>query len=259
MLNTYAVITGASRGLGKYIAIELAKRGYNLLLIARSVHDMELLKKDVEEKFAVQVAVLGVDLSVETAIEEVMRYVVANNLSIQVLVNNAGFGLWGAFSELAWNEQRSMIDLNIRSLTRLSFLLLPYLKQQPKAYIMQVASTAAYQSVPTLAVYAATKAYVLSFSRSLYHELKPYGIRVTCICPGPMETGFADRAGMQALAHLTQKYNMSPALVAQKAVKAMFAGKLEIVPGYMNQLQRFADWLLPKRLVEAVAARLYKK
>jgi len=257
-MNAYAVVTGASGGLGKYIAIELAKRKYNILLLARSVDAMDTLKKELVKTYGVEVLVLGSDLSQVGDVVEVGRYCASLNLPICILVNNAGYGLWGNFEELALSEQQNMIDLNIKTLTTLTYQLLPFLQKNQKAYILQIASTAAYQAVPTLAVYAATKAYVLSFSRSLYHELKPQGIHVTCVCPGPMDTGFTDRAGMQALAHLSQQYNMDPETVAQIAVKSMLKGKLEVVPGVMNKLQKLGDWLLPKKIVERIAARLYR-
>ncbi|GAA4787082.1 SDR family oxidoreductase [Olivibacter ginsenosidimutans] len=257
-MNTYAVVTGASQGLGKYIAIELAKRKYNLLLLARSGDKLEALKAEWTKSYGIEVLVYSIDLSTEEAIPALNYYCTAQNLSIGILINNAGYGLWGDFEMLGLQDQRNMINLNVNALTALTYMLLPFLKKNKSAYILQIASTAAYQAVPTLAVYAATKAYVLSFSRSLYHELKPLGIQVSCLCPGPMDTGFTDRAGMQALAHLSKQYNMDPEVVARQAVKNMLAGQLEIVPGFLNKLQKFGDWLLPKKLVERVAARLYK-
>lgn len=258
-MRTYALITGASQGLGKYMALELAKRNYNLLLIARSTQALKSIKEEVMNSYQVDVLVLGLDLSKVDASLSVRDFCDSAGLEISVLINNAGFGLWGNFELLSLKEQQNMLNLNIHTLTTLTYYLLPFLIKNKCSYIMQIASTAAYQSVPNLSVYAASKAYVLSLSRSLHHELKSKGVSVTCLCPGPMDTGFSDRAGMQALAHLTQKYNMKPELVAIEGVKTMFAGKLEVVPGAMNKLQRFGDWLFPKYMVEKIAAKLYKK
>jgi uncharacterized protein len=258
-MSTYALITGASQGLGKYIALELAKRNYNLLLVARSALALEAVKTEIVSIHAVNVTILALDLSVIDASSKLRDFCISENLTISVLVNNAGFGLWGNFEDLTLSDQQNMINLNISTLTSLTHYLLPFLTKNKQSYILQIASTAAYQSVPSLAVYAASKAYVLSFTRSLHHELKPKGVYVTCLCPGPMATGFSDRAGMQALSHLTEKYNMNPEIVAKEAIKAMLAGKIEVVPGSLNKMQRLGDWLFPKYMVEKIAAKLYSK
>lgn len=258
-MNTYALITGASQGLGKHLAVELAKRKYNLLLVARSVQALEGVKKEIVRTHNITVTILVLDLSAIDASTKLRDFCAAESLEISVLVNNAGFGLWGSFERLSMVDQQNMINLNISTLTSLTYHILPFLIKNKRSYILQIASTAAYQPVPSLAVYAASKAYVLSLSRSLHHELKSKGVRVTCLCPGPMETGFSDRAGMQALAHLTEKYNMNPEIVAKKAIKEMLSGKIEVVPGVMNKIQRFGDWLFPKYMTERIAANLYKK
>ena len=170
-MSTYALITGASQGLGKYIALELAKRNYNLLLVARSALALEAVKTEIVNIHAVNVTILALDLSVIDASSKLRDFCVSENLTISVLVNNAGFGLWGNFEYLTLPDQQNMINLNISTLTSLTHYLLPFLTKNKQSYILQIASTAAYQSVPSLAVYAASKAYVLSFSRSLHHEL----------------------------------------------------------------------------------------
>lgn len=257
-MNHFAVVTGASQGIGKYIAIALAKRSFNLLLIARSADKLRLLKQELETMYKVRVEYLVLDLSDSGSAQTLFDCCTQLSAPITVLVNNAGFGLWGNFEELAIGEQEKMIQLNVGSLTSITHALLPLLRGNAAAYILNVASTAAYQAVPTLAVYAATKAYVLSFSRALRHELRSKNISVTCISPGPTETGFADRAGMQALFELTAKYNMPVETVAEYAVRAMFKKKSEVVPGFTNKIQRFGDWLFPKNIVEKIAARLYR-
>lgn len=258
-MNPYALITGASQGIGKSLAIELAKRSYNLLLVARSTEKLELLKKELHVSYRIEVDFLTLDLAQQGAADILFNWCQSLRVPIQILVNNAGFGLWGAFDTLPIQEQEQMIDLNVRNLTSITYRFISLLEKNDQSYLLQVASTAAYQAVPTLAVYAASKAYVLSFTRAIRHELKSKNISVTCLCPGPTETGFSDRAGMQALAKLTAKYNMSADIVARQALKAMFDGKAEVVPGFTNKLQRFGDWLAPKNVVEKIAARLYRE
>lgn len=257
-MNHFAIVTGASQGIGKYIAIALAKRSFNLLLVARSTDKLHLLQQELETTHKIRVEYLSLDLSAIGSAQTLYDWCTQLSVPISVLVNNAGFGLWGDFEKLSIKEQEKMIHLNIGTLTSITHALLPILYQQAPGYILNVASTAAYQAVPKLAVYAATKAYVLSFSRALRHELTLKNVSVTCISPGPTETGFADRAGMQALAKMTAKYNMPVETVAEFAVQAMLQRKAEVVPGFTNKLQRFGDWLFPKNIVERIAAKLYR-
>jgi len=150
-----------------------------------------------------------------------------------------------------------MLQLNINAVAELTYYLLPQLKKQP-SYILNVSSTAAYQAVPTLAAYAASKAFVLSFSRALRIELKDT-ISVSCLCPGPTDTGFAHRAGMDAIAELAEKFNMRPAEVAKIGVEGMFKRKPEIVPGFLNKVSAIGARHINKALIERIAAGLYKK
>jgi short-subunit dehydrogenase len=190
----YAVITGASKGIGKSIAIALAKRGYHLLLIARSGDELNRLSQEIGIQFNVDVNTLAIDLAQPEAAKNVSEWINQQKYRIAVLVNNAGYGLWGAFAALNLEEQMQMCQLNMDTVVRLSYLLLPLLSKEKQAYILNVSSTAAYQAVPTLAVYSATKAFVLSFTRALRYELKNTPVSVTCLSPGPFDTGFAHRA-----------------------------------------------------------------
>lgn len=258
-MSNYALITGASQGLGMEFAATLAQRGYNLLLVSRSEVKLQEVKEDLLKRHTITIHILNLDLSLPTAAEDMAAFCRMKALSIQVLINNAGFGLWGSFEELSLTEQQKMIQLNITTLTSVTHLMLPFLQSHTRSYILQVASTAAYQAVPTLAVYAATKAYVLSFARALREELKSKGVTVSCVCPGPMDTGFVKRAGMEAIKHLSDKYSMSASAVALIAVEQLFAGHVEVVPGWMNKAQRIGNWLFPKIMTEKIAARIYKK
>jgi len=259
-MNQYALVTGASKGIGRAIAIALAGKGYHLLLVSRSEQDLAALAAEIETKYRVKAFYLSCDLSLAEAASKVAAWCGEQTSNLSVLVNNAGFGVWGNFDQLKLEEQRNMLRLNVDALVELSYHLLPRLKQQKQAYILNVCSTAAYQAMPTLAVYAASKSFVLTYSRALKHELQDSTVSVSCLSPGPTDTGFASRAGMDSpkLLELAKKFNMLPEEVAVIAVKGMFRKKTEIVPGFINQLSAFGARHLPKAWIERISADLYK-
>lgn len=257
-MNEYALVTGASRGIGKSMAISLAAKGYNLLLVARSESELKSLSADIESKYQVSVLYFAIDLSTAEAAGKVTTWCTSSVSDISILINNAGYGLWGKFDQLDIKEQLNMLQLNINAVVELTYLLLPVLKKQKKAYVLNVASTAAYLAMPTLALYAASKTFILSYSRALTHELKDTPVAVSCLCPGPTATGFATRAGMDVLAELAEKFNMPADIVAEVGLKGMFNHQTEIIPGFLNKLSYFGARHLPKSLIERVTARLYK-
>jgi short-subunit dehydrogenase len=254
----YALITGASKGIGKSIAYELAKQDYPLLLVARSEAELKVLFDDLQVKYGVNAAILAIDLSINDASLKVIDWIKMNNYPVGILVNNAGYGVWGDFSKSALSDQLGMMQLNMNVVVELSHLLVPILSQEKQAYILNISSTAAYQAVPTLAVYSATKAFVLSFTRALRFELSQTSISVTCFSPGPVDTGFAARAGLSALNKMAEKFNMQPDEVAKMAVKAMFSKKSEVIPGFTNIISVYANRILPKAFIEKTAAGIYK-
>ncbi|MGM9478362.1 SDR family NAD(P)-dependent oxidoreductase [Pedobacter sp. GSP4] len=256
--STYALITGASKGIGRAMAFALAKRKINLLLVARSTAELQELQTELKSSYGVKVDILSIDLSTAEAPHEVFNWVSENNYRLNILINNAGYGLWGKFSELPLADQLAMCQLNMATLTALCHLLLPNLAKEREAYILNVSSTAAYQAVPTLAIYSATKAYVLSFSRALRFELKNSPVSVSCLSPGPVDTGFAHRAGLDAFNKMAERFNMKPDDVAEIAVKGLFAKKSEIIPGFTNIISVYANRILPKGFIEKMAAGIYK-
>ncbi|OOQ56795.1 SDR family NAD(P)-dependent oxidoreductase [Mucilaginibacter pedocola] len=258
-LKTYALVTGATSGIGKELATQLAAKGYNVLLVSRSADKLELLSRDLVEQYGVDAKHLAADLSIASSAQTVADWCAASTSSLSILINNAGYGLWGDFAELELPAQLNMLQLNINAVVELSHRLLPLLKQQKQAYILNVASTAAYQAVPTLALYSASKVFVLSYSRALRYELKDTPVSVSCLCPGPTATGFADRAGMSALAELADKFNMQPDEVAASGLKDMFDKKAEIIPGLLNKLSAAGARHLPKALIEKISAGLYDR
>ncbi len=256
----YALITGASKGIGKAIAEELASRKLNLLLVARSQALLESVSKDIIDKYKVQVDFFSIDLSSPNAAEKVFSWCNEKNYSVEVLVNNAGYGLSGPFEKYSIAENTNMMHVNMIAPVQLCQFFLPMLKQQKKGYILNIASSAAYQAVPYLSVYAGTKSFVLSWSRGLRQELKKTKVSVTCISPGATDTDFVVRAqiGKKGL-KTAGKVNMSANAVAKIAVESMLAGKTEVITGIINKLGAFIVWLLPKNLVETTAMKIYEE
>ncbi|MVN76605.1 SDR family NAD(P)-dependent oxidoreductase [Hymenobacter sp. HMF4947] len=256
-----ALITGASRGIGRALALGLAQRGYDLLLVARSADQLQAVAQEVQVQHQRTAHLLALDLTQPDAAAEVATWAARQApAGLTVLVNNAGYGLWGRFEQLNLEEQLNMLQLNLNLPVQLTYALLPQLRQASQGYILNVASTAAYQAVPSLTVYAASKAFLLSFSRGLRYELKPSNISVTCLSPGATTTNFGDRAGMGAeLQKVANKVSMTPEAVANAGLQALFAGKAEFIPGLLNKVSAGLTSVVPKKLVEKIAAGIYEK
>ncbi|GGF00918.1 SDR family NAD(P)-dependent oxidoreductase [Hymenobacter cavernae] len=256
----YALVTGASRGIGRAIATDLARRGYNLLLVARSADVLAQLATELGQAHRVQAKVLAADLAAPGAAGRVAEWASAQAPDLGILVNNAGYGLWGRFEELPLTDQQNMLQLNMMVPVELTHHLLPLLRQQPKAHILNVSSTAAYQAVPTLSLYAASKAFLLTFSRGLRYELRGTSVSVTCLSPGATNTDFPNRAGMNAdLQATANKFGMTPEEVAQIGTTAMLAGEAEVIPGALNKISAALTSFVPKAVTEKIAAGLYEK
>jgi hypothetical protein len=257
---SYAIITGASKGIGKEIAFELAKRKYNLILVARSENLLINVVQEIESKYHISVEHLALDLSLDNAAEVLADYVRAREFPISILVNNAGYGLWGSFEKLEIKEQLNMLRLNNDTLISITYKLLPFLRKSDKAYVLNIASTTAYQAIPFMSVYAASKAFVVSFTRGLAAELSGSNVSVTCVSPGATDTHFMDRAGIDKpdIVKTADKVSMTPKDVAQQAVEALFARKTEFIPGFINKVQAGANSFLPKKLIEKIAANIYR-
>jgi short-subunit dehydrogenase len=255
----YALITGASKGIGKNIAEGLAARGYDLLLVARSENGLSDLARQLEASHQIKVHTLAVDLSDLNSAKKVVDWVSSLSIRISILVNNAGFGLGGSLESAQPDDLHSLMQVNMLTPVALTRLFIGQLKQENPSYILNIASTAAYQSVPYLNVYAASKAFLLSFSRGLRHELRASSVSVTCICPGPTDTHFVDRAGLgEKPRKMASRFNMKPQDVAEQSIRAMFNKKAEVVPGVINKLNRFFAWLLPKSVLESSAGSIYE-
>lgn len=249
----WVIVTGASSGIGKDIAKELADKGYKLVLVARRENKLKELSKELDIECKVVVA----DLIAENGCEKV--YQACKDLDISILVNNAGFGGHGKFETRPLKDDMSMIDLNIKALTKLAHLFIPMLKKSPeKSYLLNVASSAGFMPGPGMAVYFATKAYVLSLSEALSEELKGE-VSVSALCPGPVKTEFAKVADMKGVEAFESGAHSSK-FVAKKAVEGMFKGKAVIIPGAMLAfLLRFALRLMPRGLVRKVSGKAMSK
>lgn len=256
---SFALITGASKGIGKSIAKELASRKFNILLVAR---DEQLLIENAAEirlKFGVEVDVFAIDLTEVNAIETLFQWILQKNYLVSVLVNNAGYGLSGSIESYTFFEHKNMMTLNMHVPVELTHRFLPMLKSQNKSHILNVGSSASYQSVPGMNIYAASKSFILSFSRGLSHELKNTSVSVTVVSPGATDTAFPTRAkvlGEKAI-KMAKATNMSPDAVAKIAVEAMLKGRTEIVAGLLNKIGVLLAWLLPKKIIEKSVADIY--
>ena len=226
MSNT-ALITGASGGIGRELAILHAKAGGDLILVARSTQKLQELKTELEVTYGIKAHVMPADLSVSTQVVTLMEQIKEQDLQIDVLINNAGFGLLGEFSQRSLDDQLNMIDLNVRALTQLTHLCLPQMIARGSGQILQVSSSASFVPGPMMAVYYATKAYVTSFSLAIAEEVKEKGITVTTLCPGPVATNFFKTAGVQAQS--VQQAANSPRKVAEAGYRAMLSGDLEVI------------------------------
>ena len=255
----YAVITGASKGIGKAIAIELAKKGIPVILVARNEDLLATLCSEIAEQHRVEAHYLAIDLAKPGASVEVVNWLQQQGYEVHILVNNAGYGHSGKFISYSIEEYEQMMRVNMQVPVELTRLLLPALTALPEAYILNIASSAAYQAVPGLTVYAATKAFMVQFSRGLAYELRKTPVSVTVVSPGGTATDFAIRArvGNKAV-KAGERLNMTPEAVAAEAVTALFQGKTEHITGWVNKIGAALAWLLPRKLSESVAADLYE-
>ncbi|HTH57366.1 MAG TPA: SDR family oxidoreductase [Cyclobacteriaceae bacterium] len=255
----FALVTGASGGIGLDIARELGKRKIDLLLVARSEKNLLQAQQELTRQYGVRVEYLGADLSNSGGVSSVLNWISKNNYQISILVNNAGYGIWGSVENTSWTDLSNMMNLNMVAVVELCHSLLPELKKHNQSYILNVASTASYQAIPTLATYAASKAFVLLFTRGLRRELKKTNVSVTCLSPGATSTNFVDRAGMnEQLKTKAEKFSMKSAEVASIAVKGMFSKRAEIIPGFINWFSVQMTYFVPKAVPEGIAEGLYK-
>lgn len=254
-----ALITGASNGIGFELAKIHASKGDDLVLVARSKSKLDELKTDLQNQYKVKVYVIGKDLSAHNSAQEVYEETTRQKIQIDYLINNAGFGDFGMFAEADWDKQLQMINLNITTLTQFTKLYLQDMLRRKSGKIMNVASTAAFQSGPTMAVYYATKAYVLSFSEAVDNEVSDKGITVTTLCPGATESGFQAAAAMEESALVKGKKLPTAKEVAEYGYRSMMKGKTVAIHGLKNYLLANSVRFTPRALVVKLTRKIQDK
>ncbi len=250
---SYILITGASAGIGEVFARELAAQGYNLILTARRKEKLESLATELSQKHKIDIKVMTGDLANAGGANQLADDVIQSGLKVQGLINNAGFGDRGSFLSLSLERQLQMIQLNVTSLVELTHRLLPSLQREDKAFIINVASTAAFQAGPNMAVYYASKAFVLSFSEALHEELKQSNIAVSTLCPGATQSEFAQEANMS-----DTKLFKAGAMTAEQVVKKSLRKKDRaiVITGWKNIFGVWSGKLSPRSFTRKIAGWL---
>jgi hypothetical protein len=254
-----ALITGASNGIGLELAKVHASKGGDLVLVARNKSKLDELKTKFENQYNVKVYIIGKDLSAGNSAQEVYNETTKQNIQIDYLINNAGFGDFGMFTETNWDKEIQMINLNISTLTHFTKLYLHDMVKRGSGKIMNVASTAAFQSGPTMAVYYATKAYVLSFSEAVDNEVRDKGITITTLCPGATESGFQAAAAMEESNLVKGKKLPTSKEVAEYGYSSMLKGKTVAIHGLMNYLLANIVRFTPRALVVKLTRKMQDK
>jgi short-subunit dehydrogenase len=258
-MNKTALITGASNGIGLELAKVHAKHGDNLILVARNKSKLDELKADLEKQFKISVTTIAKDLSLLDSAQQVYDEVKQKNLVVDYLINNAGFGDFGMFVETDWKKEEQMINLNITTLTLFTKLFIKDMVKRSSGKVMNVASTAAFQPGPTMAVYYATKAYVLSFSEAIGNEVADKGVTVTALCPGATESGFQEAAAMQESKLVKGKKLPTSKDVAEYGYTAMMKGKAVAIHGFMNYILANSVRFAPRAIAVKVARMIQDK
>lgn len=254
-----ALITGASNGIGLELARVHARQGDNLVLVARNKKKLDELKAELETSYKVKVHTIGKDLSVKNAAHDVFNEVKTLSLNIDFLINNAGFGHYGKFVENPWEKEEQMIQLNITALTQFTKIFLPGMIKRGSGKIMNVASVAAFLPGPLMAVYYATKAYVLSFSEAINNEVRDKGVTVTALCPGPTASGFQSAAEIDGIPLFDSNKIPSSKQVAEYGYKAMMKGKAVAIHGFQNRLMVGSLRLSPRNMVVKLVRMIQDK
>jgi len=254
-MQNVALITGASSGIGKELARIHASKGGDVIITARRGPLLEALRRDLIEEFNVKVRVFEGDLSAEGAGQQLAEAIIEEGIEVDLLINNAGFGGLGEFADQPAERYQSMIAVNIAALTELTRAFLPGMIERGRGKILMVGSVAGFVPGPYQAVYFATKAYVLSLTEALAHELKDTPITVTCLAPGPVDTAFAKVAGSEH----TEKKRANAEKVAKKGYNALMQGKLLCVSGFgMKMIARFWSHILPRKMIAGMVAGAQK-
>ena len=250
----WTIVTGASSGIGEAMARIFGARGSSLVIVARREERLAALAREIEAASGVVVRTFALDLERPEAPDALHAWLQQEGIAVHTLVNNAGFGLRGGFATMPYAEQAAMVELNVTALTKLCRLVLPDLIARRQGGILNVASTASFQAIPYMAVYAATKAYVLSLSEALHEEARRHGVTVTAFCPGPTATEFTKRADMEKSKLFDRA--MSSADVARIGIDGHARGRAIVVAGGVNRIGTIGAQLAPRALVRRAAGWL---
>lgn len=248
-----ALVTGASGGIGEELARLLARDGYDLHIVARGAAELERVARDLRTGHGVAVETIAVDLADPAVPRRIHDALIMRGVALDVLVNNAGFGLAGPLAEADTERTLEMIQVNVSALTELTRLVLPGMLDRGRGRILNVASTAAFQPGPLMAVYYATKAYVLPFTEAVAEEVRGTGVTLTALCPGPTHTRFAERAGMRESRLFTSLVVGDAASVARVGYRGMLRGRRVVIPGALNRLVAFGNRFAPRRVATALS------
>jgi uncharacterized protein len=254
-----ALVTGASGGIGYELAKLFARDHHNLVLVARSGEKLAQIATELQSQFGVTVKMVALDLATPPAPEFLFDQLQREGVAVDILINNAGFGAFGEFAQMREEEILGQIHLNITALTHLTRLFLPSMVERHRGKVMNVASTAGFVPGPLMAVYYATKAYVISFSEALANELRGSGVTVTCFCPGATQTGFAKRAGTENSRLFKQLGAMDVETVARDGYRAVMGGRTLAISGVQNWLVAESVRFSPRKVVTAISRWIAEK
>jgi short-subunit dehydrogenase len=257
--SSTALITGGSYGIGHELAKLFARDGYNLVLVSRNSARLAVVADELERQFGINAKTVPLDLTQPSAPQFLFDQLARENILVDILINNAGYGYRGAFFEAPLDESLGQIQLNVVALTHLTKLFLGPMVERKSGKILNVASTAGFQPGPLMSVYYATKAYVISFSEGLANELKGSGVAVTCLCPGATDTEFQKRAGTEESLLFRKLHPADPKTVARDGYKGLMKGKPLVISGFKNWLLAESLRISPRQVVTAVSRRFIEK
>ena len=255
MKNEYALITGASSGIGKELVNLFAKDGINVILVARREEILEQIKKDIQSKYNVDVVVLTHDLSKVEECDEIFKETNSQGLNVKYLINNAGYGYRSSFVDSDFAKQEALINVNLNSLMRLTHLYGKVMRENKDGHILNVSSVASYLAGPYMSTYFAVKAYVKSFSEAIYEELKPHNVYVSCLCPGPVKTGFEKASNLESTSMFKTFKPMSASKCAAIAYKGMMKKKCIINCGAFVKLGSLGTRFVSRRFTRKLAIK----
>lgn len=258
-MKSTALITGASKGIGLQMAVILAAKNVNLVLVARSADALNRIKTMLKDQYGVDVHIIAKDLTEEGAACDIFKQIEDKDIEIDYLINNAGFGEYGYFESGNWERFRQMIELNITVLTHLCHLFLPQMLKRNRGRILNVASTAAFQPGPLMAVYFASKAYVLHFSEAIHNEVKNRGVSVTALCPGPTRTDFMEDSNFKISKMVSGKPLSDAHQVAVAGYRAMMRGKPFVIHGWRNKVVAESVRFVPRSWATCITRKLMER